>query len=167
MNENQILTAWEEAIAHLQYQPNPPRRILVVDDDPTIRQVSMTVLERSGYEVDAAEDGAAAWVSLNADCYDLLITDNNMPHVTGIELLKKLRAARMELPVIMATGNPPAAEFRHQPWLEPDAILVKPYAVEAFLQAVKTVLRAADPTRPSSPGAASFARARLDSTVTP
>jgi DNA-binding response OmpR family regulator len=139
----------------------------VVDDDPTIRQVSMTVLERSGYEVDAAEDGAAAWVALNADCYDLLITDNNMPHVTGIELLKKLRAARMELPVILATENPTEEEFRQHPWLEPDAILVKPYEVEAFLQTVKTVLRAADHTRLSSHGAASFAPARLDATGIP
>jgi DNA-binding response OmpR family regulator len=137
-----------------------------VEDDPTIRQVSMTVLERSGYEVDEAEDGAAAWVSLNADCYDLLITDNSMPNVTGIELLKKLRAARMEMPVNMATGNPPAEEFRQHPWLKPDAILVKPYEVEAFLQTVKTVLRAAAHTRLSSPGAAQFVPARLDSIVT-
>jgi DNA-binding response OmpR family regulator len=135
----------------------------VVDDDPTIRQVNRALLNRSGYEVEEAEDGAVAWVALNTDCYDLLITDNNMPHVTGIDLLKKLRAARMEMPVIMATGNPPTAEFRRHPWLEPDAILVKPYAVEAFLQAVRTVLRAADPIRPSSPGAASFAKTRPDS----
>jgi DNA-binding response OmpR family regulator len=138
----------------------------VVEDDPTIRQVSVAVLKRAGYDVDAAEDGAAAWVALNTDCYDLLITDNNMPHVTGIDLLKKLRAARMEMPVIMATGNSPAAEFRRHPWLEPDAILVKPYEVEAFLQTVNTVLRAADHTRLSSPGAAQFVPACLDSIVT-
>jgi hypothetical protein len=72
----------------------------------------------------------------------------------------------MEMPVIMATGNSPAAEFRRHPWLEPDAILVKPYEVEAFLQTVNTVLRAADHTRLSSPGAAQFVPARLDSIVT-
>lgn len=118
----------------------PLPHILVADDDTFIRQISSTMLSRSGYEVDEAEDGAAAWAALNNDCYDLLITDNNMPKVTGIELLKMLRAARMEMPVIMATGTPPTRELTRQPWLQPTAVLVKPYTFPEFLQTVKTVL---------------------------
>src|SRR5450759_780416 len=90
------------ANAPAQGQANPPHRILVVEEDIHVRQLNTEVLTRSGYEVDAAEDGAAAWVALNGDSYDLMITDNGMPKLTGIELLRKLRAARMELPVIMA-----------------------------------------------------------------
>src|ERR1700720_4218278 len=101
MNNNKTVSAAQPAGAQARGGSNPPLRILVVDDDIAIRQLSAEVLIRSGYEVDAAADGAAAWRALNSDSYDLLITDPNVPELTGVELLKKLRAARMSLPVIM------------------------------------------------------------------
>jgi DNA-binding NtrC family response regulator len=73
-----------------------------------------------------------------------MITDNNMPKVSGIELLKKLQAARMALPVIMATGTVPTEEFARHPWLRPAALLFKPYTAKEMLIAVKQVLSAAD-----------------------
>jgi DNA-binding response OmpR family regulator len=141
MKENKIWRAGESVGAPLQCQKSLSRRILVVDDDIFIRQLNTQVLIRSGYEVDAAEDGAVAWDALQLNSYDLLITDNNMPKVSGIELLKKLHAARMALPVIMATGALPE-EFTGYPWLQPAATLLKPYTVAEFLGAVKEVLRA-------------------------
>jgi DNA-binding response OmpR family regulator len=149
MKANEILPACDPAVrdcAPLQSQTNPPHQILVVEDDISIRRLLTEVLSRCGYAVDAAEDGAAAWEALNADSYDLMITDNSMPKVTGVELLKMLRAARMELPVIMATGILPTQEFARYPWLQPAATLVKPYSIEALLGAVKKVLREANST---------------------
>jgi|ERR1022692_863691 DNA-binding response OmpR family regulator len=137
----------DAANAATQGQANPPLRILVVEDDISVRQLNIEILARSGYEVDAAEDGAAAWESLNGDSYDLMITDNGMPRLTGIELLKKLRAARMELPVIMATGTLPTEEFARSPWLQPAATLVKPYTIEELLRTVKKVLRVTNAAR--------------------
>jgi DNA-binding response OmpR family regulator len=119
-------------------------RILVVEDEPNIRQLNTGVLIKSGYDVDAAEDGAAAWEALNADSYDLMITDNKMPRLTGVELLKKLYAHRMALPVIMATGELPTEEFTRYPWLQPAAMLLKPYTIEELLGMVRKVLREAD-----------------------
>ena len=119
-----------------------PHRILVVDDDIYIRELSTESLSLSGYQVDAAEDGDAAWQALNADAYDLLITDHNMPKVTGLELVKRLRAAHMALPVILATGIPPTDEFARSPWLIPDATLLKPYTIAELLGTVKNVLHA-------------------------
>ena len=116
----------------------------MVEDDHAIRQLNTEMLKRSGYEVDAAEDGAAAWAALNNHSYDLLVTDNVMPKVTGVELLKKLRAARLALPVIMATGALPTQEFARYPWLEPAATLLKPYTAAELLRTVKKVLREAD-----------------------
>src|SRR5690606_30118866 len=78
--------------------PNPGARILVVDDDADLRQLNASVLQNSGYEVSTAEDGAAALAALDADCYDLLLTDHNMPKLTGIELLNQLHIARKTLP---------------------------------------------------------------------
>src|ERR1022692_393627 len=86
-------------------QKRPPYRILVVEDDPGILSLNTEMLIRSGYHVDAAVNGAVAWDALQLNSYDLLITDHNMPEMSGVELLKKLHAVRMNLPVIMATGT--------------------------------------------------------------
>jgi acetyltransferase-like isoleucine patch superfamily enzyme/CheY-like chemotaxis protein len=123
-------------------QANPLQRILVVEDDRELRQLNAGMLIHSGYGVDVAEDGAAAWEALQVNGYDLLITDNNMPKLTGIELLKKLRCARMGLPVIMATRTLPTRELAQNPWLEPVAMLAKPYATDQLLDTVKNVLHA-------------------------
>jgi DNA-binding response OmpR family regulator len=113
----------------------------VVEDEVLMRQLNSEALTRAGYEADAVEDGAAAWDALNNVSYDLIITDNNMPRMTGVQLLKQLRFARMELPVIMATGKLPEQEFAHSHWLRPAAMLRKPYTIGELLRTVKKVLR--------------------------
>lgn len=64
-----------------------------------------------------------------------------MPKVTGIELLKKLHAAQMPLPAIMATGSLPQDEFVRHPQIKPAVLLLKPYTIEDLLKSVKQVLR--------------------------
>jgi DNA-binding response OmpR family regulator len=64
-----------------------------------------------------------------------------MPRLTGIELLKKLHAEEIPLPVIMATGTLPARELARNPWLQPAATLIKPYTIVELLSTVKNVLR--------------------------
>jgi two-component system chemotaxis response regulator CheY len=132
------------ASAPVECQTTPPRSILVVDDDCDIRRINAMVLRHAGYRVDTAEDGAVAWEALGDNSYDLMITDNNMPNLTGMELLKKLYASRMTLPSIMATGKMPEEEFARCPWLRPAATMPKPYAVEELLGVVKKVLRESD-----------------------
>jgi DNA-binding response OmpR family regulator len=85
-------------------QANPPLCILVVEDDRNLRQINATVLTHAGYAVDMDEDGDAAREALQAKRCELMITDNHMPRLTGIELLNKLRSTPMGLPVIMVTG---------------------------------------------------------------
>ncbi len=121
--------------------PNLRQRILVVEDDAAIRRLNTEILTQSGYHVDAAEDGAAAWDALQKNNYDLLVTDNDMPKVTGVELLQKVQAAGMALPVIMATGAAP--EFNDHGSRQPDATLLKPYTFHELVSAVKEVLGAA------------------------
>ena len=122
----------------------PPRRILVVDDDPDTRQLSVDVLVNANFEVDAALDGADGWEALRAKHFDLLITDNTMPRMTGLELIEKLRYTRLPLPVIMATGQLPTQEFEQKPWLLPDATLQRPFSNDDLLATVKKVLRTDD-----------------------
>jgi two-component system chemotaxis response regulator CheY len=122
------------------YLSNPPSRILVVDDNSDTRQLSVDVLSGSGYDVEAVLDGAAGWEALQSTSYDLIITDNKMPRMTGLEMIEKLRSARMTLPVIMATGHLPLNEFARRPWLKPDAMLQRPFSTDDLLETVKTVL---------------------------
>lgn len=136
--------AGETVNAPVKLLPEPDHRILVVEDDYDIRRLNTEVLMLHGYHVDAAEDGAAAWAALQQEGYDLLITDHDMPRVTGVELLKKLHGARMDLPVIMATGAFPESEFTRYPWLQPAATLLKPYTLDELLNTVREVLRAVE-----------------------
>jgi CheY-like chemotaxis protein len=147
MKGNELLHAGEPAGAAVQCPANPPHRILVVDDDSDTRQLSFDVLVGSGYDVTAVKDGAAGWEALQASRYDLAITDNKMPRMTGIEMIEKVRSARMTLRVIMATRYLPMDEFARKPWLKPDATLERPFSNDDLLEAVKNVLRTDDSIR--------------------
>lgn len=127
-----------------EHQPNTRQRILVVDDERDIRQLNAEGLGCAGYQVDTAEDGAAAWEALQLQHYDLLITDNEMPKLSGVGLLQHLHAAQLTLPVIMATGSSPEEELAQQPWLPIEAVLLKPYTMEELLDVVKNVLHTAN-----------------------
>jgi DNA-binding NtrC family response regulator len=142
--KNKISPTSGPAPSPLQCQTNPPQRILVVDADGDVRQVSTELLLRCGYEVDAAEDAAAAWRALNTVRYDLVITDHAMLEVPGAQLPKKLRAAHLALPVSAGTGTPTPRESTPTPWLQPAATLLMPYTVAEFLGTVKEVLRATE-----------------------
>ncbi|MDD5141664.1 MAG: response regulator [Verrucomicrobiales bacterium] len=131
----------------VQCPMNSPHRILVVEDDAVIRRLNTKVLVDSGYEVDAAENGAVAWDALQLNGYDLVITDNKMPKVSGVDLIKKLYAAHMSLPVIMVSGTMPAEELKQSPWLQIKATLDKPYSIADLLSTVKNVLLASDGAR--------------------
>jgi len=128
-------------------------RILVVDDEVEIRLVSAAVLSRSGYQTETAEDGAAAWEALQSNCFDLLITDHNMPKVSGVELVKKLRSAHMTLPVILASGVMPTEELERNPWLQPVATLEKPFSSGQLLATVNEALAQVKAVAPA-PGSA-------------
>jgi two-component system, chemotaxis family, chemotaxis protein CheY len=128
-------------------QAKPPKRILVVDDEAYIRRLSAEVLLHSGYHVDVAENGAAAWDALQLNSYDLLVTDDNMCRLTGIGLVKKLHAARMTLPVILVSRAMPTEELNRHPWLQIPAKLLKPFSTLELLRTVRHVLCPTDSAR--------------------
>jgi CheY-like chemotaxis protein len=133
-------TEFVSAIASGGVKTNTPRRILVVDDDNDTRQLSVDVLVEAGYHVESAGDGAAGWEALQVKNYDLVITDNHMPRLTGMEMIAKLRSAHMSIPIILATGTFPANIIAHNPWLKPDAALQRPYSKDDLVATVKKIL---------------------------
>jgi DNA-binding NtrC family response regulator len=80
------------------------KRILVVDDDESLRWVTQAQLQQSGYQVDAAANGKEALAKVQETPPDLVITDLMMPGMSGVELLKKIRADYPEIIVILVTA---------------------------------------------------------------
>jgi len=79
-------------------------KILVVDDEPAIRQILSNVIEREGYQVESAENGTSALHALTTKEFDVVFSDVRMPDFTGIELLKKTRAKGIESHFIIMTA---------------------------------------------------------------
>ena len=127
----------------LQCQTHPPQHILVVEDEPDIRQLDTVVLSESGYRVDTADNGLDALHSLDTDNYDLLIIEDEMPTVTGLELVKILRSENLTVPVILVLGTMPPEGLHRNPWPQIQAILIKPYTIGELSRTVREVLRAA------------------------
>jgi CheY-like chemotaxis protein len=131
----------KDALAPEVIQSPPPHRILMVEDDPDILRISAKVLIRDGYQVITAEDGLVGWKTLRANKFDLVITDHNMPKLTGLELVTKIRRANMTVPVILASGSLPTEELERHPWLQLAATLLKPFTNSQLLETVKSALR--------------------------
>ena len=143
IKDNKLLQAGESAGAPpLRPTHLFPPRILVVDEDRDLRRLYTEALARPGYHVDAAEDGAAGWEALRANNFNLLITEHNLPTLTGVELVGKLRAARMTLPVILTAVRLPIHELARNPSLQPVAVLPKPFHISQLLETVRAVLHA-------------------------
>jgi len=147
MNAHPLPTAEKEADPLGHQQPKPFHRILLVDDDLANRSLNSKVLIRSGYEVDTAEDGQAGWEALQTRGYDLLVTDNTMPRLSGLELIKKLRSAQMMLPVVLASGTLGIADLKQNQWLRIAATLWKPFNAGQLLETVKDALSVTDTFR--------------------
>lgn len=79
-------------------------KVLVADDEPTIRELMSLVLERDGHEVVTANDGVQALQKLRVGEFDALLSDIQMPHMNGIELLKQAKEIKPNLIVIIMTG---------------------------------------------------------------
>jgi len=116
------------------------RRILIAEDDDIIRWIMSNTLADDCYAVNAAADGEQAWEALCNDSYDLLVTDNEMPRLTGLKLIERIRKAGMSLPVIVASGNFPVDRARDYPQFQIAAVIPKPFRKLEFLDAVRNVL---------------------------
>jgi two-component system sensor histidine kinase and response regulator WspE len=86
-------------------QKRTVKRILVVDDSITVREVERKLLENRGYTVDVAVDGVDGWNAVRTRSYDLVVSDVDMPRMTGIEFVKQIRqdAELRGLPVLIVS----------------------------------------------------------------
>jgi two-component system response regulator MprA len=115
--------------------------ILVADDDPAVRESLRRSLTFNGYEVSLADDGRAALDALDSSRPDLILLDVNMPHVDGLEVCRRLRAAGNDLPVLMLTARVEVGDRVMGLDAGADDYLAKPFALEELLARVRALLR--------------------------
>jgi CheY-like chemotaxis protein len=123
-------------------RPSTGYRILIVDDDAAIRGLVARVLRAAGHDVVVATDGRAALRTALGDSmrFELLLTDVEMPGMTGIELAARLRAARPSLPVVLMSGEESIVEAARGRADLVRAAIHKPFSALELLEAVERCL---------------------------
>jgi two-component system response regulator MprA len=116
-------------------------RILVVDDEPAVRDAVDRALRLEGYETELAADGAQALEALADRAPDALVLDLLMPHVDGLEVCRRLRAAGDRTPVLVLTARDAVPDRVRGLDAGADDYLVKPFALEELLARLRALLR--------------------------
>ena len=118
-------------------------RLLVVDDEPSIRDLMQTSLSTEGYEVRVAKDGFEALAQMRGALPDLILTDLKMPNMSGFELLSVVRRRFPQIPTIAISGEfqPPVEELG----VLADAFLAKPHTAKELLAKIAELLGDAPP----------------------
>jgi two-component system, chemotaxis family, chemotaxis protein CheY len=122
---------------------NPNHRFLVVDDFAPMREIIRKVLQEIGYEhIQEANDGAVALPMLQANPFDMLITDWNMPRLPGIELLRAVRAEPKlaGLPVLLVTAEVKREQIIAATQAGVNGYIIKPFTAQALAGKVHKIL---------------------------
>jgi len=117
------------------------KRVLLVDDEPHIRELCQILLENGDYLVDLVADGEEALNALSKERYELLITDHLMPKISGLELARQLRLNGNHIPAILISGDMPVHEPDLRYLFSAGSLLAKPFSISQFLGAVDETLR--------------------------
>ncbi|MCB2216344.1 response regulator [Desulfofustis glycolicus] len=132
--------------------PGRTERILFVDDERLLLEMSAKMLERYGYTVTSVTDGQRAYDFFCADPlrFDLVITDQTMPGMTGLELAGKLLARKPELPIILCTGYSAAINEEKVKKAGLHGLIFKPLLKKDMTVLIRSALAAALPESPGS-----------------
>jgi CheY-like chemotaxis protein len=114
---------------------NPPGSILIVDDQPAARDAIKLLLSNHGYKLEAVDSGVEALERAARNSYDLVITDNSMPEMSGEDLANAVKAKHPGLQVLMFSGFPP-----DRPMPAVDAVLRKPNDIPILVETVRSLL---------------------------
>jgi DNA-binding response OmpR family regulator len=128
--------------------PGAVTRVLVVDDEPTVREVVVGYLRRDGHVVSEAADGLTALELLESEPPDLVVLDMMLPGVNGLDILRRIRA-HGDMPVIMLTARSEESDRVAGLELGADDYVVKPFSPRELAARVNGVLRRAAPKAPT------------------
>ena len=129
--------------------PANPHRILLVDDEPRVREVVAAYLLRDGYRVHAVGDGKSALRQLTEFRPDLVVLDLMLPQVSGFDVLREIRRIG-DLPVILLTARAEEVDRVSGLELGADDYVVKPFSPRELVARVRSVMRRSPPRTSSS-----------------
>jgi DNA-binding response OmpR family regulator len=134
----------EKRAARWTFVLDEPTRILVVDDDPILREFATVYLSAPSATIDTADDGEAALKKLDAHMYDAVLMDIEMPRLDGFSVLARMRAdeTRRHLPVIMLTGHDDIASIDRAYQLGANSFASKPVNWRQLSYHIRYVIRA-------------------------
>ena len=141
--------------------PSPPLRILVVDDEPAVRSSLNLALELEGFAVTAVEDGAKALQALS-EPHDAVVLDVAMPHLDGMEVCRRLRAAGNRVPILMLTARDAVDDRVAGLEAGADDYLPKPFALRELIARLRAIMRRRLPDADAHDGQLAYAGLRLD-----
>jgi len=116
-------------------------RILVIDDDESIRKTLATILEEKGYIVDTAQNGKEAIEKSNAKFYNLALIDIRLPDIEGTKLLTSLKSTTPRMVKIIITGFPSLQNAVEAVNKSADAFIIKPFDVDKVLNIIQEHLK--------------------------
>jgi CheY-like chemotaxis protein len=117
----------------------PPRRILVVDDEPLVCDAVKMMLDFDGHQVRTASSGKEALAMLQEEPFDLVITDFEMPGMKGDELAAAIKARTPQQPVLMITAYAEMLKASGNPLTGADLLISKPFLLEDLREAIAKV----------------------------
>ncbi len=127
-------------------------QVLVVDDEPNIRELVQVALKFHGCAVTTAASGADALRQAESNGPDLIVLDVVLPDIDGFEVCRRLRSAGNEVPVIFLTARDTSSDTVTGLALGGDDYVTKPFSVEALVARVRAVLRRASRSAPAQDG---------------
>ena len=116
-------------------------KILVVEDEPRIAADIRSGLERAGYVVQCCADGEAAWFLAEVEGFDAMVLDLGLPRLDGLSVLRKVRAGRVALPVLILTARDGWREKVEGIDAGADDYLTKPFRMEELVARLRAILR--------------------------
>ena len=131
--------------------PDRRRRILVVDDEEAVLTLFRKTFERAHFDVDTAEDGAAAIECLRNNEYDLIVTDLQMPGIGGLSVIREVRRQGSDVPVVIVTGRSTEASAIEAINLGVSAYLTKPFRMGNIMAAAARALGDSEPFQAAEP----------------
>jgi signal transduction histidine kinase len=125
----------------LNGKDNPIRRILIVDDEISVRMILIKALTKAGFYCREAETGEAAMTRVQAEPFDLVISDISMPGMDGVELLKKVKSIHPEMDFIIMTGY--ASDYSYVDIMDAGAAdyMTKPFSMNSALARINRIAR--------------------------
>jgi CheY-like chemotaxis protein len=130
----------------------PNGRVLVVDDEPAIRALVTKIVERAGYPVDSARDGAEAIARLDVENYAVLVVDLMMPNVDGYALIDHLKTRAGRRPAIIVISAGDSAALRRLDGSMVHSILRKPFDIDVLGDLIAAAAHSMEETEESRGG---------------